>query len=302
MVYSHKGYAEDAINQIRKDIVMARAEGKKRNGCSTVLIILAVIVLALSAALFTGCDGAKSKAEKEPITNITVGDTAPDFEVTTTDGQTVTMKELLEGKEALAVVLFATWCGPCEAEFPGMNKVYQKYQDKFSMIALDIDALDDEESAKKYADSHNLSFPIAYKSRKELGDFVTNGYPTTVIIDRNGKIAFCRAGSIPSADTFEKVVTTFLGDGYEERQLGLYSICAYVKNKVVPGVEFTVTSESGTETYTTGEDGTFDIFTDKPEDLKIKVISVPDGYVIDGDGETTSGLLSGSVMLPIKKK
>ena len=97
-------------------------------------------------------------------------------------------------------------------------------------------------------------------------------------------------------------MTTFLGDGYEERQLGLYSICAYVKNKVVPGVEFTVTSESGTETYTTGEDGTFDIFTDKPEDLKIKVISVPDGYVIDGDGETTSGLLSSSVILPINKK
>ena len=133
MVYSHKGYAEDAINQIRKDIVMTRAERKNRNGYSTVLIILAVIVLALSAALFTGCDGAKSKAEKEPITNITVGDMAPDFEVTTTDGQTVTMKELLDGKDALAVVLFATWCGPCEAEFPGMNKVYQKYQDKFSM-------------------------------------------------------------------------------------------------------------------------------------------------------------------------
>ena len=109
-----------------------------------------------------------------------------------------------------------------------------------------------------------------------------------------------RIGSIPDAETFEKIITTFMGDGYEERQIGYYTFTAYSGKKVIPGVEFTVTSESGTETYTTGEKGTCDVFTDKPEDLKVKVISVPEGYKIDGSGEIQSGTGSTYVPLPVR--
>ena len=121
------------------------------------------------------------------------------------------------------------------------------------------------------------------------------------IIDRNGKIGCCRLGSIPDAATFEKMVTTFIGDDYQERQLGYYTFYSYNKD-YIQDIEFTVTSESGTQTYTTGKTGTADVFTDKPEDLKIKVISVPDGYKIDGNGETTSGLISTYVKLPVSKE
>ena len=87
------------------------------------------------------------------------GAEAPDFEVTTTDGRTVSMNSLLEGKEVLAVVLLATWCGPCEKEFPEMDKVYQKYSDLMGMIAVNPDALDDEKAVQEYAEKHHFSFP-----------------------------------------------------------------------------------------------------------------------------------------------
>ena len=282
---------------------MAKEKGKKRSGCRTVLIVLLILVLLIAAAVFIWFK-THEKEIKESLstveTNITVGADAPDFEVTTTDGQKVSMSGMLEGKDALVVVLFATWCGPCEREFPEMDMIYQKYQDRMGMIALDIDKLDDEKSAKEYADSHGLSFPIA--CAKDLPEmYFTSAYPTTLLIDRNGKIAFCRGGAIPEAESFEKIVTTFMGDNYQERQLGYYTFYAYGKNDYVPGIEFTVTSESGTETYNTGEKGYAEVFTEKPEDLKIKVISVPEGYTIDGDGETSSGLLSTFVLLPVIK-
>ena len=282
---------------------MGKKEGKKKHGCRTVLIILLTLVLVIAGAVFIWY----KSHEKEILdaistvkTGVTVGAEAPDFEVTATDGQTLSMRRMLEGKEALVVVLFATWCGPCEEEFPEMDKVYQKYQDRLGMIALDIDMLDSEESAKKYADSHGLSFPISYvKNLPEI--YTTTSYPTTLIIDRNGKIAFCRVGAIPDADTFEKIVTTFLGDDYQERQLGYYSFYAYDGKRYIPDIEFSVTSESGTKTYNTGESGKTDVFTEKPEDMKIRVNSVPDGYTIDGSGETTSGLISTFVKLPVSK-
>lgn len=277
-------------------------EEKKRGGClKTAIIILLILVVAAAAAVFIWY-----KAHEDEIkefqnsihTDTLTGETAPDFEVTTTDGTTVKMSDLLEGKEAAVVVLFATWCGPCEEEFPEMDKVYQKYQDKMSMIALDVDSLDDEKALKEYQKNHDLSFPMAM-GNESLDFITTTSYPTTLIIDRNGKIGCWRIGSIPKAEAFEKAVTTFLGDNYEETQLGFYTFYAYAKKTAVPGVEFTVTSESGTESYVTEEDGRCDVFTDKPEDFKVQVISVPEGYEIDGSGEIQSGIGSTYVALPV---
>lgn len=282
---------------------MEEKKEKKKGGClKTALIILLILVVGIAAAVFIFFKAHEDEYNEfvnQAHTETLVGKAIPDFEVTTTEGDTVKMSDMLEGKEVAVVVLFATWCGPCEEEFPEMDKVYQKYQDKMSMIALDVDVLDDEKSLKEYADSHNLSFPMAMGN--ESLDYVkTTAYPTTLIIDRNGKIGCFRVGSVPDEETFDKMVTTFMGDNYEERQLGYYTFYAYAKKEVVPGVEFTVTSESGTETYVTGDDGMCGVFTDKVEDLKVQVVSVPEGYEIDGTGEIMSGIGSTSVALPVK--
>ena len=276
---------------------------KKKGGCLKVFLIVLLVVVVVGAIAGTVILNKLKKMEKEANdtmkTATYAGQDCPDFEVTTTEGEKVKMSQLLEGKEALCLVLFATWCGPCEEEFPKMDKVYQKYQDKMAMIGLDVDRLDSEEDAKKYADSHGLSFPIA-KGNGTL-DFVKAGaYPTTLIVDRNGKIGMHRIGGIPDEETFEKIITTFLGDDYQERQLAYLTFYAMSGKKKIPGVEFTVTNENGTETYVTGEDGTVGVFNDKPEDMKVKVTKVPDGCKIDGDGELSTGIGSIVLQLPVR--
>lgn len=281
-------------------------KGKKKGGCLKaflILLIVCVLLMAMGLGIFWFVFKKASEEMDEIRHNKTlVGQDCPDFEVTTTDGETMSLKGLLDGKEVLCIVAFATWCGPCEREFPGMDEVYQKYQDKFSMIGLDVDPLDDEGSAKEYKDSHGLTFPIAKVDQgNPIFDFMkATTYPTTLIIDRNGKVAMHRVGSISKEETFEKIVTTFMGDDYEEKQLAYYNFYAYVGKTPIPGVEFTVTSEKGTETYVTDEEGIAEVFTDKPEDLKIKVTKVPDGYHIDGNGEFSTGIGSTSFDLPVK--
>ena len=274
---------------------------KKKGGCLKVgLIILLVLVLLIAAAIFIFYEVYKDKitaaqAERNKITY--TGREMPDFEATTTDGETVSLGSLMDGKEVTVVVLFATWCGPCEKEFPEMDAVYQKYQDKMSMIGLDVDNMDSEESAKEYADSHGLSFPIAYFPEGSIDDIKAGAYPTTLIIDRNGKIGMHRVGSVPDAATFENIVTQFMGDDYQETQVGYYTFAG------MPGTEFSLTDEDGNEsTYTIGDDSRCDVITDKPHDFKVKVLSVPDGGKIDGEGEIQSGIGSTIVMLPVKSK
>lgn len=275
---------------------------KKLSGCKIVLIVLLAIILLIAAAVFIFFKVHEDEIKDMMTTvqsNVTVGQDAGEFEVTTTDGEKVTMSSLLENKDALVVVLFATWCGPCEKEFPFMSDVYKENQDRMAMIGLDIDTLDDEKGAKEYAKSHNLAFPIAYLDNPPA-DYTTYTYPTTMVIDRNGKIQFCRIGSISTKEDFEKIVSTFVGDNYQERQLGYYSFYGVSNKKMVPGIEFSVTSEEGTETYVTGENGLVNVFTEKPQNLKIKVLSVPEGCEIDGTGEVESGIICAPIQLPVK--
>ena len=276
---------------------------KKKGGCLKVgLIVLLVLVLGIGAAVFIWYKSHEKEikdasAERNTVTY--VGQTMPEFEATTTDGETVSLSSLMDGKEVTVVVFFATWCGPCEDEFPFMDEIYKKYQDKMSMVALDVDSLDTEKSAKEYADSHGFTFPTAYFPDGVEG-IRTTAYPTTLIIDRNGKIGMHRVGSIPDPGTFEMLVNKFMGDDYQETQVGYYTFAARPKSGIAAGTEFTVTSESGTGTYTTGKNGTCDVFTDKPEDLKVRVTSVPDGFTIDGSGEIQSGIGSTIIQLPVK--
>ena len=274
---------------------------KKRGGCLKVaLIVLLVLVLLIAAAVFIWYKANEDKikaVQTERNTTTCTGMTMPDFEAVTTDGEKVSLSSLMDGKDVTVVVLFATWCGPCEKEFPFMDEVYKKYQDKMSMIALDVDSLDSDKSAKEYADSHGLSFPVAYYPDGSIGSIKATAYPTTLVVDRNGKIGMHRIGSMPDEEIFEKIVTQFMGDDYQETQVGYYTFAG------PPGTEFSLTDEDGNEsTYTVGEDSKCDVLTDKPHDFKVKVLRVPDGGEIDDEGEMQSGVGSTIVILPVKKK
>ena len=227
-----------------------------------------------------------------------IGEDVPDFELETPDGVKITPDTLLEDKELAAIVLYASWCGPCEKEFPEMDAVYQKYQDKMAMVAIDVDTLDTEESVIEYGEKHDLSIPLAYGGGNEsLGFIETSSYPTTLIVDRNGKICFWRVGSIPNAETFEEIVTTFMGDDYTEKHPGYYTFLTTAG----AGTEFTVTTKEGTETYVTGEDGSYSLFVEDRDDMKVKVTSVPEGFTISDGGEISGDLPSSIIKLPVAK-
>ena len=91
---------------------------KKKGGClkvALIIILVIVVLLAAVAGLFYITHKDELEAElNRHHTETATGQEATDFEVTTTAGETVKMSQLLQDKEVLVVVLFATWCGPCE--------------------------------------------------------------------------------------------------------------------------------------------------------------------------------------------
>ena len=116
-----------------------------------------------------------------------------DFKLIDESGATIDFKKY-QGK-VVFVNLWATWCGPCIAEMPGIEALYQDFKDsegiEFVMISLDRDF----EKARKFRERKDFSFPIYGPVNRFLPDSYRSGsIPTTFVISPDGYIVQKKVG------------------------------------------------------------------------------------------------------------
>lgn len=170
-------------------------------------LLLLILVLAL-------CLPAVSMAEGQ------LGSAMPDFTVSTIDGGSFTLSEALKDHDMVLINLWATWCGPCAAEFPYMEEAYQQYQDKVAIIALSVEANDDDAALSAYASSHGMTFPVGSDRETNLASyFGVSSIPTSIVVDRFGAICYIAAGSMDSLAQFSRLFDVFVDDAYTETKV-----------------------------------------------------------------------------------
>ncbi|MEW6739417.1 MAG: peroxiredoxin family protein [Nitrospirota bacterium] len=112
---------------------------------------------------------------------------APDFTLNDINGKKVNLSEF-RGK-AVLLNFWATWCGPCRAEMPSLNNLYNEYKDKgLVVLAVSVDA--SEKPVKSFARELKLTFPVLMDKDKAVSfdEYAVLGLPTTFLIDRNGVV------------------------------------------------------------------------------------------------------------------
>ena len=144
------------------------------------------------------------------------GDKIEDFAITTYDGRTMTLYELLEEKDMVLINIWATWCGPCGMEFPYMEEAYQLYRDDIEIIALSCESTDTDEVLSEYVQSMGMSFPVGRDSADLAHSFGVSGIPTSIVVDRNGVICFVHSGAITDTAKFTRLFDVYVGDSYDE--------------------------------------------------------------------------------------
>lgn len=144
-----------------------------------------------------------------------LGDVMYDFSAVDSDGNTVSLAQMLEEKEMVLINFFFTTCGPCANEFPYMEEAYQMYKDKVGVIALD--PLDDAATVATYQKSMGLTFPMASVQAAWSQTFGITGYPTSIIVDRYGVICMIEVGGLTSLRPFTSMFEHFTGDDYEQK-------------------------------------------------------------------------------------
>jgi len=135
------------------------------------------------------------------------GPAAPDFTLADVHGKKVS----LTGFRGKVVILnfWATWCGPCEAEMPSLNNLYQELKSRgLVVIAISVDPT--EKSVLSFIAEKKLTFPVVMDKNKEVyfDSYAVVGLPTTFIIDRSGVLLEKIIGEQQwdSAKTKEKIL------------------------------------------------------------------------------------------------
>ena len=175
--------------------------------------LLAVLMTVLMLAAL----GCTAFAASDDI-GVKPGEAFPDFTVSLTEGGTATLSELLKEKDLVVLNIFASWCGPCEVEFPEMEKSYQAHSDRMVILSLSGDPADTMQIISDYKVSHKLSFPMGLAGNAL--DFLNiSGFPTTIFITKDGTVGFIKVGAFVTEGAFEEKVATFLSDSYDGNPL-----------------------------------------------------------------------------------
>jgi len=136
-------------------------------------------------------------------------DLRPSFETTTLDGQAIST-ESLRGRVVL-VNVWATWCPPCRIEMPLLEAMYQRHRERgLVVLGLSVDTKP-VDSVRAFLTERRITYPVAI-----VGDPViealggVTGYPTSFLIDREGRIRHRALGPLAMA-SFEPAVRRALG-------------------------------------------------------------------------------------------
>lgn len=145
--------------------------------------------------------------KRDSIFQLNLGKQYPAFSAISIDGQTIAEKGLI-GKVTIINFWFK-YCAPCIAEMNELCNLHQKFMKNpaFQFISFTSDS---PEEAKESVDTLKLSFPVYPISSPECRRLNFNmGFPTTIIVDKAGKILFLKSGGSLEAEKIAQDIWEF---------------------------------------------------------------------------------------------
>ena len=124
---------------------------------------------------------------------------APDFSITTTAGEHLSLVEL-KGKVVL-LDFWGTWCGPCVASVPSLRNLNKQFANNRSFVMISVSSDGNEEKWKDFIGKEKMIWPqYLDRDRNVIRAFRVSVYPTYVLVDAEGVIRLRVTGNNPAKE------------------------------------------------------------------------------------------------------
>ena len=169
---------------------------KIMNVCGVALLAVSLLACSGAEATESASDAVKVTAEATSAQAdstgyiVRIGEMAPDFTITLTDGKQVTLSSL-RGKVVM-LQFTASWCGVCRKEMPFIEKdIWLKHKDNADFALIGIDRDEPLEKVLAFAKSTGVTYPLGLDPGADIfAKYALRdaGITRNVLIDREGKI------------------------------------------------------------------------------------------------------------------
>lgn len=167
-------------------------------------IVATLVILGLLAVIAV-------QLVKSQQGSIVVGQPAPDFILTTFDGQQIDTADL-RGM-VIVVNFWASWCKPCEQEAADLQAAWQQYEANGQVQFLGVDYVDTEAEAMEYMHKFSITYPSGPDLRTSISQaFRIVGVPETYIIDQQGVLVHKQIGPFTSLAQITAVIDAALAE------------------------------------------------------------------------------------------
>lgn len=206
----------------RSDNLPRRVEFNLREGGRDGYLVMTIkpvateppAIEALALAAPEGWNIRKSKAP-EPRAGrsarggaIAVGSPAPDFTLEDPKGKLHTLSDM-KGKVVL-LDFWATWCGPCQAAMPGLQKLHEEFAAK-GLVVIGMNCWESADPVA-YMQENNFSYKLLLKADQTAQAYGVSGIPVFYLIDAEGNVAFSQIGFNPAAEgQLKELIEKLLG-------------------------------------------------------------------------------------------
>ncbi len=165
---------------------MTRADLLRDNRRWTTVMI-AILILSVGWTFASRAPSAATTGGAPPP-NPREGFSAPDFTLDLLDGGQLRLSDLRG--QSVVINFWASWCPPCRAEMPAIEKVYQAYKDRgLVVLAVNTTFQDNEAAAAAFVREFGLTFLIPLDRDGSVSQrYQLRGLPSTFFVDRNGII------------------------------------------------------------------------------------------------------------------
>ncbi|WP_417590268.1 TlpA family protein disulfide reductase [Owenweeksia hongkongensis] len=114
------------------------------------------------------------------------GDQMPNLMLPTPQGDSLSLKSMIDGKHYLVIDMWADWCKPCHASAPKLKEFAEKHRDKVKVLGVSPHNLND--AVANYTTKYGHDWTQALTTKEFMKTFLAEEYPRYILVDPTGKI------------------------------------------------------------------------------------------------------------------